>query len=130
MEKRTRKKTLILQENSIMTNMRALGQQAEKIVENHYKGLGYQLLERNYTIPGGELDLIFDTGEEIIFIEVKRVDFMQDFDYMIAPRKIALLERTIDQYSYKRAIEKPVRLDVVFVKNDQILEKYENVTGT
>lgn len=113
-----------------MSNMRALWQQAEKIVEKYYKNLGYQLLDRNYTIPGGELDLIFDAGDEVIFIEVKRVDFMQDFDYMIAPRKIVLLERTIDQYCYKRAIEKSVRLDVVFVKNDQILERYENVTGT
>jgi Holliday junction resolvase-like predicted endonuclease len=35
-------------------------------------------LETNYTIPGGELDVIAQKNGEIVFVEVKVVDYVDD----------------------------------------------------
>jgi len=52
-----------------------LGQKGESLVANHYQQLGYKLLERNYIFPRGkqvgEIDLIFQKDNELVFVEVK-----------------------------------------------------------
>lgn len=32
---------------------------------------GYRILERNFTIRGGEIDIICEKGEYVVFVEVK-----------------------------------------------------------
>src|SRR3954468_3573805 len=55
--------------------MRSLGNKGEDLVAEHYRKLGYKVLERNFIFPHGkqvgELDLIVAKGNELVFIEVK-----------------------------------------------------------
>ena len=117
---------------SFLKNMKSIlkqsGKKAEQIVEQYYLDKGYYLLNRNYTIPGGEIDLVFESEQEVIFIEVKLVDYAQHPEYLISKKKLSFLERTIENYCYKKEVEKNIRLDIVFVKEGKIREIYENVT--
>lgn len=49
----------------------ALGEWGEARVARHYESAGYEVLDRNWRVRGGELDLVFARGDEIIFCEVK-----------------------------------------------------------
>jgi putative endonuclease len=54
------------------SNPRArLGRLGERLALEHYTRLGFRLLERNYRVRGGELDLIVYDGRTIVFAEVK-----------------------------------------------------------
>ncbi len=49
----------------------SLGRAFESAAADWMAGRGYSLLERNYTIRGGEIDLIFDFAGKTVFAEVK-----------------------------------------------------------
>ena len=55
-----------------MTN---LGQAGEELVARDYESKGYKLLEKNYIFPRGlrmgEIDLILEKDQELVFVEVK-----------------------------------------------------------
>ena len=56
----------------MVTLRRQIGNLGEKIALDYLKKQGYQILERNYQKPWGEIDLIAQNkSQEIIFIEVK-----------------------------------------------------------
>ncbi len=50
---------------------RTLGKSGEKAALNFFTQRGYTLLERNYRVPCGEIDLIFEKQQVLIFVEVK-----------------------------------------------------------
>ena len=46
----------------------------EAYAERLYEKQGYRILEKNYYVRGGEIDLIAENGEYIVFCEVKLRD--------------------------------------------------------
>lgn len=50
---------------------RALGDVGELAVTRYLKRRGWQILERNYTVKGGEIDVIARRFSKIVFVEVK-----------------------------------------------------------
>lgn len=50
---------------------RARGQWGEDLAAGHYRRLGYQILDRNWRSPTGELDLVVSDGSTYVFSEVK-----------------------------------------------------------
>ena len=49
----------------------ALGRSGEDLAADMYARRGYRVLERNYRVPEGEVDLIVGRGSTIVFCEVK-----------------------------------------------------------
>jgi putative endonuclease len=49
----------------------ALGTWGEDLAIQVLKKQGYQFIERNYSLREGEIDLIMQDGETIVFVEVK-----------------------------------------------------------
>jgi putative endonuclease len=49
----------------------ALGEWGESRVARHYEAAGYEVLDRNWRVRGGEIDLVLGRGDEIVFCEVK-----------------------------------------------------------
>ena len=52
-------------------NKRAQGQYYEVAAENYLIRCGLTPIERNFVIKGGELDLIMQEGNTIVFVEVR-----------------------------------------------------------
>ena len=50
---------------------RQSGRRGERLAERFLRRLGYKLVQRNYRVRGGEIDLIMRDGETLVFVEVK-----------------------------------------------------------
>lgn len=87
-------------------------------------------MERNYTIKGGELDLIFHKNNILTFVEVKVVDHIHDLQNYVTSKKLGHVKHTIEYYLSTHPTNKEHVLDIVFVRDNSILEVYENVTNT
>lgn len=106
------------------------GSQWEALVAQHYHDHWYTFIERNYTIKGWELDLIFQKNDILTFVEVKVVDHIEDLQDYLTSKKLWHIKHTINFYLLTHPTDQEHVLDVVFVKNNSILEIYKNVTNT
>lgn len=52
-------------------NRKAIGDQAEQRACQHLQRHGLKLLQRNFRCRGGEIDLIMQHGDSLVFIEVR-----------------------------------------------------------
>lgn len=102
----------------------------EELVAEYYKNLWYTLIEKNYTIPWWELDLIFQKNNILTFIEVKVVNHIDDLQDYVTQKKLWHVKHTIDYYLLNHPTPMEYILDIVFVKNNSILDTYTNVTNT
>ena len=50
---------------------KSLGNKGEHFAADYYKKLGYSIAAQNYSCRGGEIDIIAENSEYIIFVEVK-----------------------------------------------------------
>lgn len=102
----------------------------ENLAAKRYEDLWYTLLARNYTFPWWELDIVATKGDDLVFVEVKVVDYAQDLDGYISKKKFWFLQRAADYYLMEHPSDKELSLDVVFVQNNRIIEIFENVTNS
>ncbi len=55
-----------------MPNSRTrLGTQREELATRHLEALGFRILPRNFRTRSGEVDLVANEGETIVFVEVR-----------------------------------------------------------
>lgn len=114
-----------------MWNNKEIGYKNEELVKQHYLNHWYELIKWNYTIQWWEIDLLMKKWWELVVIEVKTVNNIDELDNYITDKKIWFLQRTLENFLQdmdENWIE-DIRMDVAFVKNDQILEIYEDVTS-
>lgn len=95
-----------------------LGHQGEVFAEKFLKAEGYEILERNYRSPFGEIDLVARENGEISFIEVKtRQEDGWDAFEAVDPRKQRKIVRTATAFLMERfgSDEVDARFDVLAV---------------
>jgi putative endonuclease len=104
--------------------MRELGNSGETLAAYFLKQKGYRILERNYTTPIGEIDIIAKEGETIVFIEVKtRTDISFGYPFeSVHIKKIQKLKKTALCYMKKQGRESSARFDVISI----ILKEHGN----
>ena len=114
-----------------MTTKKQLWYKNEELAKQHYIHNWYELIKWNYTIQWWEIDLLMKKWWELVVIEVKTVNDIEDLDNYVTPKKIWFLQRTLENYlqDIDESWIENIRMDVVFVKNNQILEIYEDVTN-
>jgi putative endonuclease len=99
-----------------------IGQFGEDIAANYLRGLGYVIFERNFRSTQGEVDIIAEDGEVLVFVEVKNYSFRSLGSPYAAVNKnkrenIIHAART---YLYKRKItDKTCRFDVLTICWDE-----------
>ena len=76
------------------------GDIGEKFTERYLKKNGYKILERNYRQKCGEIDIIAQKGEYIIFTEVKTraANFIARPYEAVDRRKISRIRKTAAMY--------------------------------
>ena len=50
---------------------RSLGNFGERVAASHLEAKGYEILERNWSVREGEIDIIAAKPDEIVFVEVR-----------------------------------------------------------
>lgn len=101
-------------------NSRDIGDIGEDYVCGYLKENGYEILERNFTVRGGEIDIIASQGNKIAFVEVKtrKVGALTTGESAITYTKKQRLIKTAKVYLAKRNIKAFCRFDVAVVHHD------------
>lgn len=119
-----------------MSNV-TIGNQCESIACDYLKKLGYKILKRNYRIRGGEIDIVAQDKDYLVFVEVKT---RHSHDYglpveSMTPWKVNFLLKTakfyLQQINYG---DGPYRVDFVSVdfadsKENPAIELIKNITS-
>ncbi len=95
--------------------MRKIGNIGEDYAVKILKKNKYKIVERNFTIRGGEIDIIAKDGEYLVFIEVKlrkSTEFGRPSEY-VGCMKQEHLRKTALLYMKKTEYDGPCRFDVV-----------------
>lgn len=98
-----------------------VGSKGEDLAVDLLKKSGYKILDRNYRIRGGEIDVVARDGQELVFIEVKARYGSQYGSALesITPWKIKALKKTALFYIQKiKWGNKPYRFDLVTIDHD------------
>lgn len=102
-----------------MPSSREIGNEAEEFAAQYLKSIGYVIITRNYTIRGGEVDLIALEEECLIFIEVRmRKDGTAT--ETISERKKASLIKTATHYRTEHQDEREFRFDLLTYNGNSI----------
>ena len=104
------------------------GNWAESRSADYLKSKGYKILARNYRKPWGEIDIIAEKDNTLIFIEVKaNKEEVAGFEpeRRISPEKLRRLNRAIETYlaAKKYSPEQERQIDVISL----ILDKNRGV---
>lgn len=88
---------------SYQKNSRKIGDIGEQATADFLQRHGYAILERNYTVRGGEIDIIASKDNVTVFVEVKtrKENPLEQGEQAITPAKkkrlVAAAQRYIDE---------------------------------
>lgn len=94
------------------------GDRGESVAAGYLREKGFLILERNYRYQRGEIDIVANDGDELVFVEVKtrRSQAFGTPEESITSRKEDLLKRTAEGYCFEHQIDRtPCRFDVVAI---------------
>lgn len=103
---------------------RLIGNKAEDKATTYLKKQGYKIIERNYNLPCGEIDIIAQKDKTLVFVEVKYRKNAAEFGGAVAAVTKAKQKRVINAaISYIKA-KKPafetLMFDIIAVSDDKI----------
>ena len=106
-----------------------LGAKGEEIAVRYLQSREYKILERNYRIRFGEIDIIAEQGENLVFIEVKtRADkhFGSPFESVTKRKQKQLSKVALEYISKKDWHNRPARFDVVGIELQEGENTFQN----
>ena len=95
-----------------------LGAQGETIAAAHLEAQGMRIVDRNFHTRYGEVDLIAEQGDAIVFVEVKtrRTRAYGTPEESVTPRKRERLLKTAQTYLQEHGLDQRAwRIDVVAI---------------
>ncbi len=99
--------------------MRLLGIKGEDLAVEFLKKKGYKILSRNYKTPLGEIDIVAEDRETLVFVEVKtRADNSFGLPFEAVNRKKREKLRRVALYYLKNCCKKDLhsRFDVLSIQ--------------
>ena len=116
-----------------LTSRKKQGNQAEDEAYQYLLNQGFKLIDRNFATKAGEVDLIMQDGESLVFIEVR---YRKNTDFggaaaSVTPKKQQRIIKAALAYSQKHAPQSSLRFDVVAIEGDnRALNHIRNAFGT
>jgi putative endonuclease len=105
-----------------MTNTKIeLGARGEALAVKYLKRSGYKIIEQNFRVRAGEIDIIAEQDGTLVFVEVKtRTDtrFGPPFESITASKKTHLSKVALEYMSRHNCHDRPARFDVIGVQLD------------
>lgn len=111
------------------------GREGENRAERFLCGHGYKVVARNFRSRRGEIDLVVEKGDSIVFVEVKNWDYLDtaDLEYSVDRRKQKRICETSRYFihSHPEFGKRRVGFDVILVsrKTSKVIH-YENAFST
>jgi putative endonuclease len=108
-----------------------LGAKGEEIAVRYLKKSGYRIVERNYRVKLGEIDIIAEEGDDLVFIEVKtRSDtvFGSPFESVTAQKQKQLSKVALEYTCKKNCHDRPCRFDVVGILFQEGSNRFEDAS--
>ncbi|PZO78547.1 MAG: YraN family protein [Micavibrio aeruginosavorus] len=101
---------------------------AEGAAEIFLRAKGYEILERRYKTPVGEIDLIARHKEFLVFIEVKGRPSIEEALFALTPRMRGRITDAAGHYiaSHPECADSAMRFDVMAVKLPFSVHHLEN----
>jgi len=121
----------------VTDHRKSVGQSGEAVAATFLRKQGYRLLQRNYRCTLGEIDLIVQDGEELVFVEVRTKQRPCLFrpEESIDRRKALRLVKLGEYYlASTKHLEVPWRIDLVVVEltpdgEPVRIEHFQNATS-
>ncbi|HEX6030106.1 MAG TPA: YraN family protein, partial [Tepidiformaceae bacterium] len=103
-----------------MTPRRRLGDFGERLAANHLEAAGMRVLDRNVRVPGGEIDLLAEDGDDLVFVEVRTRRGAEGAAVeSLTPAKIRRMWRCAMAHCDARGVDPArARLDVISIDLD------------
>jgi len=96
----------------------ALGREGEKAAADFLTEKGYKILQQNYLLPDGEIDIAAMDGQTLVIVEVKtrkNNNFGKPYE-AVTETKQRRMVKLAGQFMYRfRLLRKPVRFDIVSI---------------
>ena len=113
-----------------------LARQGEKLALKHLKKQGYRYITSNFATAQGEIDLIMQQDEAIVFVEVKtrREESFATGQEAVNYHKQKHIEAVARQFIHQHNLyDSPCRFDVVVIvaneTNKWVIRHFENAFG-
>ena len=108
--------------------MRSIGDVGEGIAEKYLVSRGARILARNYTIRGGEIDLIAELNDTILFVEVKlrrseKYGSIYESIPLSKQRHLSFAARVYLQKNH--LLDRNARFDAIFILPDGTIDHIE-----
>lgn len=109
------------------------GKYGEDLACKYLAGAGYEIIERNFLVRGGEIDIVAQDGETTVIVEVKLRDGDEYGSAIeaITMSKFKYLIRTTKIYAYERDIKGGLRIDLVaidYINGKPEITHIQNIT--
>lgn len=109
----------------MQTRKQISGFKGENLASNFLRKKGYEIIERNFRIKGGEIDIIAKDGDTLVFIEVKARSSMEFGSPLeaITSWKLRSIIKTAQFYKLKNPkLPEAMRIDAVAISLDEYNE--------
>ena len=96
-----------------------VGGSGEEIAAAFLRGLGYVILTRNYRKRFGEIDIVAEEGDTLVFVEVKTRTsdaFGSPLEAVDGRKQQRMARAALDYLSARKLHGRPARFDVVAVR--------------
>ncbi len=116
---------------TILDPRRLFGQEGESAAEQYLRHKGYRIVARNLRSSVGELDLVAEDGQVLVFVEVmaRRTDAFGGAIHAVHQRKQEKLIQLAAQYLARHHLkDRPCRFDVVLLQGtDAVASQIEHI---
>jgi putative endonuclease len=95
-----------------------VGRRGERLAEDHLVGQGARLLERNFRVNFGEIDLLFEHDGDLVAVEVKTrgVEDLEQPEEAVTRGQLSRIAQVMAAYAMNNdRLESPWRIDVVLI---------------
>ncbi len=102
-----------------MTHQKRLGEWGEAEARRYLETKTYVLIERNFRVPEGEIDLVMQDGDIVVFVEVKTRtsdSFGTPEESISRPKRQRLLRAAWAFLQERERIDSFWRIDIVAIK--------------
>lgn len=104
-------------------NKRDVGEINEKVARNYLESTGYVIVEYNYRIRTGEIDIIAKDGDYLVFVEVKyrsSLNLGSPYEAVDAKKQHKIRQVAAFYIMEKHLEDVPVRFDVIGIMGTKI----------